>query len=125
MHKLEDTISKNSSEIAVEIRSKVVKDTLDLQNVINENKLLCKENSSLKERMSRMESAQLCNNVIITGIPEQQWEPYEVTKQRVKDTIITSLKSNNDTEREENKAKAENTDIAYCTWVGRYRPNQS
>ena len=72
-----------------------------------------------------MESAQLCINVIITGIPEQEWEPYEATKQRVKDTIAATLKSNNDTEREDNKKRAKNSNIMYCTRVGKYRPNQS
>ena len=81
LHKLEDAILKNRSEIATEIKNKVEKNTLDMQHIMNENKYLCKENSSLKDRMSRLEAAQLCNNVTITGIPEQQWEPYEATKQ--------------------------------------------
>ena len=125
LHKLENTISKNRSEVAAEIKSSVAKISLDIQDVLKENKILCKENSNIKDRMSRLESAQLCNNVIITRIPEQQWEPYEATKQRVKDTIAAAFKSNNDTEREDNKKRAENTNIAYCTRVGKYRPNQS
>ena len=124
LNKLEDTISKNRSEIVTKIKCKVDKNKLDIQHVMNENKHLCKENSSLKERMSRMEAAQLCNNVIITGILEQQWEPYDATKQHVIDNIAASFKSNNDTEREENKSKAQNSNTAYCTWVGRYQPNQ-
>ena len=103
LHKLENTISKNRSEVAAEIKSSIAKNSLDIQDVLEENKILRKENSNLKERMSRLESAQLCNNVIITRIQEQQWEPYETTKQRVKDTIATAFKSNNDTEREDNK----------------------
>ena len=72
LHNLENTISKNRSEVVAEIKDSVVKNSLDIQDVLKENKMLCKENSNLKERMSRLESAQLCNNVIITEIPEQQ-----------------------------------------------------
>ena len=79
--KLEDAISKNRSEIVTEIKNKVEKNTSDMQYIMNENKYLCKENSGLKDRMSRLEAAQLYNNVTITGILEQQWEPYEATKQ--------------------------------------------
>ena len=32
------------------------------------------------ERLSKIESSQLSNNVMITGLPEQQWKPYETTK---------------------------------------------
>ena len=106
LHKLEDAILKNRSEVVTEIKNKVEKNTLDMQYIMNKNKYLHKENSSLKDRMSRLEAAQLCNNVIITGIPEQQWEPYEATKQQVIDTIAASLRNNNDTEREGNKIKA-------------------
>ena len=75
----------------------------------------------MKERLTQIESNQLKNNVIITSILEQQWETYNSTKQRVQDTIVIALKSSNDEERQPNIATAQNTDITYCTRVGRYR----
>ena len=71
-----------------------------------------------------MESNQLKNNVIITGILEQQWETYNSTKQCVQDTIPSSLKSNNDAERQQNLLAAQNAEITYCTGVGRYCPGK-
>ena len=62
--------------------------------------------------------------MIITGIPEQQWETYSTTKQRVGDTIISSLKCNSDEDRQANATTADNTEITYCTRVGRYRPGK-
>ena len=55
------------------------------------------------------------------GIPEQQWETYDSTKQRVQDSIVSALKSNNDSKCQQNIATAQNTDITYCTHVGRYQ----
>ena len=60
---------------------------------------LKKENNGLKEQLNQIEKSQLKNNVITSGIPEQQWETYSTTKQRVHDTILSLLKSNSDEER--------------------------
>ena len=48
---------------------------------MEEYKTLKCENNSLKERISKIKSSQLTHNVIITGVLEQQWEPYEAIKQ--------------------------------------------
>ena len=125
LQKLEDTLSKNTSKASAEIKKSVIKNSLDIAAVLNENKLLRKENDELKDRISRIESTQLCNNVILTGIPEQQWEPYETTKQRVFDTIASAHTNTSEEDRIRNKRIAENTKITYCTRVGRYRPNQT
>ena len=58
--------------------------------------------------------------MIITGIPEQQWETYTTTKQRVKDMVASALRANNDEERQTNVTIAENTEITYCTHIGRF-----
>ena len=47
--KLENTISKNRSEVAAEIKSSIAKISLDIQDVLKENKILHKENSNLKD----------------------------------------------------------------------------
>ena len=62
--------------------------------------------------------------MIISGIPEQQWETYSTSKQRVHDTILSSLKSNSDEERQQNLATAQHTEITYCTRVGKYHPGK-
>ena len=74
--------------------------------------------------MSQIEQNQLKNNVIITGIPEQQWETYNTTKQRVQDTIANALKSSSDEERQVNTVTTQDTEITYCTRVGRYHPGK-
>ena len=91
-----------------------------MQQVINENVVLRQENQNLKDRLDRLETAQLSNNVIITGIPEQQWESYTLTKQRVYDTIAALKGTSNDPEA---ITEARKLEILYCTRIGRYRPN--
>ena len=63
--------------------------------------------------------------MIITGVPEQQWEPYEVTKQCVLDTVAASIRSKSDDERQQNAFNVNQININYCTRVGRFRPNQN
>ena len=63
---------------------------------------------------------QLSNNIIILGIPEQQWENYELTKQCVFNTIAASKRTFNDLIA---LAVAKKTEISYCTRVGHYNPN--
>ena len=70
---------------------------MKVQQVINENVVLTGK-SKPKDRLDRLETAQLSNNVIITGIPEQQWESYTLIKQRVYDTIAASKGTSNDPE---------------------------
>ena len=70
LHKLEESISRNTNETTAEIKKSVERNSADILAVLTENKLLRKENNDLKDRISRIESAQLCNNVIISGIPE-------------------------------------------------------
>ena len=61
--------------------------------MINKNKLLHRENASLKERITKIESNQVRNNIIISGIPEGKWESYNTTVARIYDTIATSFSS--------------------------------
>ena len=63
---------------------------------------------------------QLGNNVKITSIPEQAWESYMHTKQRVIDTIVVSVSSSNDPDALQ---EAKKVDISYYTRLGRQRPN--
>ena len=78
------------------------------------------ENESLKERLDRIESAQLTNNIIIMGVPKQPWENYTTTKQRVYDTIASTRRSSSTGNALDEDKKM---DISYCMRIGRYRPD--
>ena len=54
------------------------------------------------------------------GIPEQQWESYELMKQRVFHTIASSKGTSNDPDVLEVTRRVE---ISYCTCFGRYNPS--
>ena len=119
LHKIEESISSQKLEIKDLLAARIEENSKKVQRVLEENVTLRKENVSLKERLDRIESAQLSNNVIITGIPEQQWENYDLTKQQVIDTVAASKGTSNDPIALEEAQKVE---ISYCTRVGRYNP---
>ena len=85
--------------------------TENINSVLKENKTLKRENDKLKERISQIEKSQLENNVMISGQPEQPWESYELTKERVLDTIAASLGLTN---MEIAWKTARNTEISSC-----------
>ena len=91
-----------------------------LEQVLKENISLEKSNSVLQERLSRIESTQLDNNVILTGIQEQLWEKFEITWQRVIDVIAEALKP---IEGSNTMNRAEQVAIANCKRIGRYWMN--
>ena len=122
LHKIETSLIQHKEELTQQFKNDIQENKDNISHIVTENKCLKKENAALKERLSQIEQNQLKNNVIITGIPEQPWETYNTTKQRVRDTIASALKSNSDEERQVNSAVAQNTEITYCTHIGRYRP---
>ena len=81
---------------------------------------LRKTNVELQDRLMRIETMQLNNNVMLTGIQEQQWEKFEITKQWVVDIIAEALRLS---EGENAVLRAQQVEIAFCKWVGRYRMN--
>ena len=95
---------------------------MKINSIIVENYQLKKENQSLKDRLDQIETAELANNVIATGINEQKWEPYEATKQHVYGTIAASQTSVDSYEALEEAMKI---DIAHCARIGKFKPNQS
>ena len=60
--------------------------------VLEEKKELKRENKELKDRVSKIESAQLSNNMIATGIPEQPFETCDKTKQHIYDIIAEAIR---------------------------------
>ena len=122
LHKIETSLIQHKEELTQQFKNDIQENKDNISHLVIENTSLKKENATLKERLNQIEQNQLKNNVIITGIPEQPWETYNTTKQRVIDTIASAVKSNSDKERQVNSAVAQNTEITYCTRIGRYRP---
>ena len=124
---LQSTVSKQKVDISdIKLRKhlleKTEQNTQKINFVLEENKPLRRENIMLKERLSQIEQTKLENNVIISGQPKQPWEPYELTKERVLDTIALSLGIK---DLEIARKTANSTDIASCKRIGRYRMGKS
>ena len=129
---LQNTVSKQKSDISKLTNSdnelkkclieKTEQNAQKINIVLEENKILRKENNMLKDRLTQIEQIQLENNIIINGQPEQPWEPYELTKERVLDTIALSLGI---TDQELAKKTAKSTEIVRCKRIGRYRMGKS
>lgn len=115
--KLKETLANSDSDLRKHLIEKTEWNTQKIDLVLEENKLLRRENNKLKERLSQIEQSQLENNVINSGQPEQTWEPYELTKERVFDTIAASLGI---TDLEIARKTAESTKITSCKRIGRY-----
>ena len=81
LHKIESSLSQHKDELNRQFKEDIQENKESIKRIVNENILLKKENTALKERLSKIEQNQLKNNVIITGTPEQQWETYNTTKQ--------------------------------------------
>ena len=113
--KLEESVSDSKNEIRKYLADKAECNTQKNQAIVDENKSLKRENDKLKERMSQLEKLQLENNVLISGQPEEPWETYERTKERVLDTIAASLSS---LEKEAVMKTVKNTKISSCKRIG-------
>ena len=119
---LKHTISKQKEELKQDLSDKIDKNTTQLIEVSNENKILQKENEDLKTRLNHIEQNQLSNNFIITGIPEGPYEQYSTMKLRVQEMIVVTIDSG-DTDTDLDKAKG--IEITSCTQLGRFRHNTS
>ena len=108
------------TELKDSLTNRIEESNNKLQRALIENTSLRKECNILKDRLEQMEMLQLSNNIIIMGIPEQQWENYELTKQQVFDMIAVSKGTSNDPDV---LAEARKMEISYCPRVGHYNPN--
>ena len=115
--KLHESIANQKHEITTTVERKIEATNDKLEQVLKENISLKRSNSVLQERLSRLESTHLDNNVILKGIQEQQWEKFEITWQRVIDVIAEALKP---IECSNAMNRAEQVTIANCKRVGRY-----
>ena len=92
INRLKKVITSQKSEIINEINIKVDTNSKSILKVLDKNQELRRELKELKEHVSKIEMAQLSNNTIVTGIPEQPFETYEKTKQRLYDVIVEAIK---------------------------------
>ena len=90
---LKESITTRLSEIAEKLNLKIDANTEKISQMINENKLLHRENASLKDQITKIESNQVRKNIIISRIPESKWEPYDTTVARIHDTIAAAFSS--------------------------------
>ena len=81
LHKIKTSLIQHKEEITQQLKNDIQENKDNILCIVTENTCLKRENTSLKERLSQIEQNQLKNNVIVTGIPEQQWETYNTTKQ--------------------------------------------
>ena len=119
--KLEESVTSTTQDLRnlfVEKLEKINDNEQKIKNLIDENKLIRRDNVKLKERLVKLEKQQLDNNVLITGQPEEAWESYERTKQIVLDTMTTALKP---TVNEIELRPMSNTVITSCRRLGRYK----
>ena len=89
---------------------------------MGENKYLRKENAPLKDRLTKIEQAQLGNNVIITGIQEGAFEPYHTMKLCVQEMIARTIDSG---DASADLETAKNKEITCCSRVGKFRHNRA
>ena len=119
---LEECLTDSQNEIKSHLTTKVKHNTRNVKLVMEENKMLRKENNRLKDRISKIEQIQLENNIIISGQPEQPWETYDSTKERVFDMIAVTM-TTMDTARARQEARK--ITITNCKRVGKYKMGRS
>ena len=119
---MEQSVKEAKQEIKQLLIEKIDNNAHNMQSIMDENKILKRENDKLKERMNKLEKLQLENNVLISGQPEEAWEPYDRTKGIVLDTILTSLSS---LQIEEATRIVKNIEIMNCKRIGRYKIGRS
>ena len=102
--KLHESVANRRKELTATVEKK-------MEQVLRENISLKKSNSVLQERLSKIEPTQLDNNVMLTGIQEQQWENFDISKQRVINVIAEALKSS---EGDNALTGDQQVDIANC-----------
>ena len=111
LSKLHESIANQRKELTATVEKKMEASNEKMEQVLRENISLKKSNSVLQQHLSKIESTQLDNNVMLTSIQEQQWEKFNITKQRVIDVIAEALKSS---EGDNALTRAQQVDIANC-----------
>ena len=119
---LKQTIAKQTSTTTQDLSRKIESNAKQLTGITVRNKSLRKENKELQDRLTKLESVQLSNNIIITGIQEGPFEPYHTTKLRVQEMIASTIDSADITTDLETAKKVE---ITGCSRVRKYRHDRA
>ena len=119
---LKIAILKQASTATADLVSKIESNTSQLTNIAIENQNLRKENKELCDRLSKVEATQLSNNIIITGIQEGSFEPYQTTKLRVYEMIAITIDSG---DKQADLETAKKVEITGCSRIGKYRHNKA
>ena len=125
IQKLEQTLTIQSTDLSKKVQSQMENQSKEINKLKEENRSLKKENNYLTKHINKIESTQLSNNIIVTGISEQPWEKNEMTKQRIHKIIATPLSNSNSKSIEENTSEANDMVISYCNRVGVFKLNQA
>ena len=120
--RLEELITKKSINVETSLSNKITNNTQKISEIAAENMELKKENSQLKERLLCIETQQLKNNIIINGVAEVKWEPYEITKTRVYETLASALSK---ADLMASMEEARKIELIGCSRIGRYQMNRA
>ena len=71
---MEQSLRDTKHEIRKFLIEKIDNNAQNIQSIMDENKILKRENDKLKKRMSKLEKLQLENNILISGQPKEAWE---------------------------------------------------
>ena len=118
----QDAITKKSTDVEMILTSKINDNTEKIISITAENAQLKKENLELREQLSHIKTQQMRNNIVINGMAETKWEPYEVTKTRVHETIASTLPIG---DLKSAMEEAKKVDLVCCSRIGRYQINRA
>ena len=120
--RLEEVITKKSIDVKISLSNKITNNNQKISEIVAENMELKKENTQLKERLLHIETQQLKNNIIINGVAEVKWKPYEITKTRVYETLASALSKG---DLMVSMDEARKIELIGCNRIGRYQMNRA
>ena len=125
-----DTMSNKVNEV-IEEHPKIIQHSEQIDSLQTENLLLKKkvtkmegEASLFKKKLASIKSRALANNIIIQGIPEDEWEKESTTRHKVSTELrqLTCVQTGMSSQPSKKTKKLE---IRTCKRVGRYIKDRS
>ena len=117
---LKELLLRQQDEITQKVSSQIETSNSSINAPWEENKILKWQYSLLNDRLNKIETNQLSNNIIITGVPEEPWETYSSTQQCVFD-VISSAIQDKFPDKDSAITEAKRFEITYCMRVGKHR----
>ena len=78
---LKELLLRQQDEKVQKVSSQIETSSSSINSIWEENKILKRQYSLLNDRLNKIETNQLSNDIIITGVPEEPWETYSSTQQ--------------------------------------------